>query len=116
MNGTLYFVTYGGCIHRLWKSDGSEATTVLLRSFASNRSTLPYGPYGLTDMNGTLYFSANDGVHGYELWKSDGTEAGTEIVKDINPGGAESLPPGPLGLTNVDGTLVLPAPTTACTG
>ena len=34
----------------------------------------------------TLFFAANDGVHGTELWKSDGTEAGTVLVKDINPG------------------------------
>ena len=27
----------------------------------------------LTDVNGTLFFTANDGVNGIELWKSDGT-------------------------------------------
>ena len=31
-----------------------------------------------------MFFSANDGVHGYELWKSDGVN--TSLVKDINPG------------------------------
>ena len=40
----------------------------------------------LTDVRGTLYFSANDGKHGYELWRSDGTARGTRMVKDINPG------------------------------
>jgi ELWxxDGT repeat protein len=40
----------------------------------------------LTDVRGTLYFSANDGKHGYELWRSDGTTRGTRMVKDINPG------------------------------
>ena len=42
-------------------------------------------PGAVTNFNGTLYFSANDGTHGYELWKSDGTAAGTTIVKDIAP-------------------------------
>src|SRR5437764_7940896 len=40
----------------------------------------------LVNVNGTLFFSADDGVHGQELWKSDGTAAGTVLVSDINPG------------------------------
>ena len=40
-------------------------------------------PGWLTNVNGTLFFLANDGVNGTELWKSDGTEAGTDFVKDI---------------------------------
>ena len=32
----------------------------------------------------TLFFAANDGIHGQELWKSDGTRSGTVLVKDIN--------------------------------
>ena len=39
-------------------------------------------PTYLANVNGTLYFRANDGINGFELWKSDGTEAGTVMVKD----------------------------------
>ncbi len=44
----------------------------------------------LTNLNGPIFFQANDGVHGWELWKSDGTEAGTQMVKDINTGAGNS--------------------------
>ncbi|MBS1745917.1 MAG: T9SS type A sorting domain-containing protein [Bacteroidetes bacterium] len=37
-------------------------------------------------LNNVIYFSADDGIHGYELWRSDGTAVGTYMVKDIYPG------------------------------
>src|SRR5262249_55432693 len=43
-------------------------------------------PLNLIAMNGILYFTADDGVHGRELWQSAGTPAGTFLVRDINPG------------------------------
>jgi ELWxxDGT repeat protein len=63
-------------------------------------------PYWLTDVNGTLFFGANDRVHGFELWKSDGAASGTTMVKDIHPepGGSD-----PVDLTAVDGTLFFAA-------
>ena len=50
--------------------------------FAANSPAALEAP----DVNGTLFFAADDGGHGRELWKSDGTAAGTVLVKDINPG------------------------------
>ena len=50
-------------------------------------------PSNLTNVNGTLFFAAQDGEHGRELWKSDGTAAGTMLVKDIDPGGGRARPP-----------------------
>ena len=40
-------------------------------------------PANMTNVNGTLFFRANDGSHGPELWKSNGTTGGTVMVKDI---------------------------------
>jgi ELWxxDGT repeat protein len=60
----------------------------------------------LTNVNGTLFFQANDGVHGAELWRSNGTSFGTFLVKDIRAGSASS---SPKYLTNVNGTLFFQA-------
>jgi adhesin/invasin len=60
----------------------------------------------LTNVNGTLFFSADDGSTGRELWRSDGTETGTVRVKDIRSGSSSSYPGA---LTNVNGTLFFSA-------
>ena len=50
-------------------------------------------PRYLTDVGGTLFFSAHDGTHGHELWRSDGTEAGTVMVRTSGRGGRVRSPP-----------------------
>jgi len=57
-------------------------------------------------VNGNLYFTANDGIHGQELWKSDGTGEGTSMVADIEQGSGGSYP---LNFTDVNGTLFFTA-------
>jgi trimeric autotransporter adhesin len=59
-------------------------------------------PRQITNVNGTVFFSAYDAVNGRELWKTDGTAAGTVFVKDIRAGTAESVPDN---LTAVGSTL-----------
>ena len=63
-------------------------------------------PRFLTDVGGTLFFSAYDGTNGYELWRSDGSMGGTTLVKDINPGAAGS---SPRYFTDVGGTVLFRA-------
>src|SRR6266511_2507334 len=63
-------------------------------------------PNDLTNVNGTLFFNANDGTNGFELWKSDGTTAGTALVKDIRSGAGDG---NPYFLTDVNGTLFFSA-------
>ncbi len=58
-------------------------------------------PGDFTDVAGTTYFTANDGVHGRALWKSDGTSAGSALVATLGIGGGQNF----AQLTNVNGTL-----------
>jgi trimeric autotransporter adhesin len=93
LNGSLYFRANDGSGYGLWRSDGTEAGTVLVKNIS---------PSNLTNVSGTLYLQGCDGISGCELWRSDGTEAGTTLVKDISAS----------NLTNVSGTLYFRASAT----
>ena len=90
-NGKLYFAANNGENGReLFVSDGTAAGTQLLVDLRPEliNSELGYGSYpsDLTEFNGKLYFSANDGEVGTELFVTDGTAEGTQLVADIRPG------------------------------
>src|SRR5262249_20177292 len=94
-------VTHG---RELWKSDGTPEGTVLVKDIAPGPSD--GFPDFLTNVGGTLFFTAFVPITGAGLWKSDGTAAGTVRVQDINPGRAGSS----IGsLTAVGGTLFFTA-------
>ena len=82
LSGALYFFVFG----TLYKSDGTDGGTTIVKSGFRVDSSPIERALLLTNINGTLYFRANDGTNGYELWKSDGTTVGTMMVKDIQAG------------------------------
>ena len=99
VDGTLFFsATDGDSGFELWKSDGTEAGTVLVKDIAEGSSSSFVRD--LTNFDGTLFFSAFDENSGRELWKSDGTEDGTVLVKDIG-----TFPSFPKELININETL-----------
>jgi ELWxxDGT repeat protein len=88
-NDTLYFsaINYSnGKGTELWKTDGTAKGTQVIKDINRPDDSIAVGPVDLTDVNGIVFFSADDGIHGRELWKTDGTAAGTKLVKDITPG------------------------------
>ncbi|MBR8826408.1 MAG: VCBS repeat-containing protein [Gomphosphaeria aponina SAG 52.96 = DSM 107014] len=63
-------------------------------------------PAHLTNINGTLFFQANNGTEGVELWKSDGSEAGTVLVKNIREGSRNA---NTNNIINVNNIIYFPA-------
>ncbi|MFN5330932.1 MAG: ELWxxDGT repeat protein, partial [Planctomycetota bacterium] len=106
LNGILYFSASDATNGReLWKSDGTNAGTVLVKDI--NIGSGDSYPVLRSNLDGILYFTANAGIKGLELWKSDGSSAGTVLVKDIRSGVGSSSPD--INLVNVNGTLYFSA-------
>ena len=115
---SYYYYSDATAGRELWVTDGTAGGTSLVKdiypgnylwygNLVNNESQIS----SLTACNGKAYFSANDGVNGYELWVSDGTDAGTQVLKDIYAGAGSSAP---TGLKCVNGKLVFSA--TSATG
>ncbi|WP_339660281.1 T9SS type A sorting domain-containing protein [uncultured Polaribacter sp.] len=76
-------------IGELWISDGTNTGTKLLKDI-NKTGNLDSEPKFQTELNGKIYFAADDNIHGRELFVFDGTS--TSLVKDINPGFQSSNP------------------------
>ncbi|WP_428307352.1 ELWxxDGT repeat protein [Lacipirellula sp.] len=105
VNGIHYFIANDGVRgNELWRTDGTSAGTYLVKDILPGAgSAFPVSlTIDLVNVNGKLYFAANDGASGIELWTSDGTAAGTTLVADANPGASSTFP---RLFTNVGGVL-----------
>jgi ELWxxDGT repeat protein len=71
----------------IWKSDGTVAGTIKIKTFDLGTTTFPSGnangltPYDIRDIeysNGIVFFTMTDATNSkIDLWKTDGTEPGT---------------------------------------
>ncbi len=108
-NGQLFFSADDGETGReLWVSDGTAEGTQLLLDI--NQSTFAYydssRPGSFTELNGQLFFTADDFDNGEALWVTDGTTEGTQLVIDVIPGNSVDTYPGAIsGLTAVNDQL-----------
>jgi ELWxxDGT repeat protein/VCBS repeat-containing protein len=99
VGSTLFFVVDVGTSttnQQLWKSDGSSFGLV-----SNINSTGNAAPTSLTNVNGVLFFVANDG--NTRIWRSDGTSAGTMALS------GNFTSPTPTNLTAVGNRLYFTA-------
>ncbi|WP_221392191.1 ELWxxDGT repeat protein [Dyadobacter sp. NIV53] len=77
--GAIYFSASDGTTRNMWKTDGTVAGTVKVKSFPSEEF-FSTGPYDFFNFNGFMYFLIETGYGSdatHQLWRSDGTTAGT---------------------------------------
>ncbi len=100
IGSTLLFRASGdptATAHELWKSEPpyNAASTSMVEDIKPGGGINGGSePSEFKNMNGTLYFAANDGTNGNELWRSDPpfTAATTTMVANIRPLGLGSSP------------------------
>lgn len=103
-NGMLFFTADdgSGLGTELYKVEGTSVTPSAVRVKDLWPGVNGSSPNNLTDVNGTLFFRAQDADGAYmQLWKSDGTSAGTVKVATLPPGNNGTL----AYFNNVSGTL-----------
>src|SRR5215212_1990218 len=72
---TLYLTANDGTHGvELWKSDGTERGTKLVKDVNPSSESKASDISNLVAIGKTLFLAANEGTNGVELWKSDGTE------------------------------------------
>ncbi len=81
INNVLYFAADDGVHGReLWKSDGTNAGTVLVKDI--NPGSNSSNPQWFAELNGQIYFDANDNT-GSHLFRTNGTTAGTNLFYNL---------------------------------
>ena len=89
-NGLHFFSAAGVTGIELWRTDGTEDGTQLVKDIHTSLRTGHAAPNNFVAFGDRLYFAADDGLNGSELWSYDGSSV--EIVADVNPGELGSFP------------------------
>ena len=82
----LYFDAATDTGWELWATDGTQEGTYLVKDInpgGANGTLDSYSNVAMANRGDTLYFRANDGIHGHQLWRTNGTEASTVRVSNL---------------------------------
>jgi ELWxxDGT repeat protein len=90
--GALLYVNDDGAHgSELYRSDGTQAGTVLIKDINPGPKSSAIGALSYSNENAApfvfrnvAYFTADDGVHRDALWRTDGTTTGTYMVRDFS--------------------------------
>lgn len=109
ISGRAYVTVVGSVVYfvaedekngrELWRTSGSASSTRMVKNI--NNTSIGFGanngsdPTDLINVNGKLFFLADDGVNGRELWVSNGTSSGTVRVSNLVAGSGDG------GITNL---------------
>jgi ELWxxDGT repeat protein len=88
-DGKLFFTAHSAHGAELWQSDGTPTGTKMVKDIHPGPGSAfgaAAGAY-LTNLNGTLFFVADNPAHGPELWKHVPGEAPAPTAFRINAGG-----------------------------
>ena len=84
---------FWGINDELWQTDGTTAGTVINSEMNQATTSSPGSfPRGFTVFGSNFYFTANVSPPGEEFYRNDGSLGGATLVRDINPGAANSSP------------------------
>lgn len=86
IDNILYFYANDG-VHgfELWRSDGTESGTYMIKDIKADTGVFNDGSYPryFTKLNNIIYFVAND-ISGTGLWSTNGTASGTVKILNLN--------------------------------
>jgi ELWxxDGT repeat protein len=100
----VFLCTKGICLSN---SLGKPFLVKDINPVAESYGNSPVNAGDFTSCGDTVYFTADDQIHGRELWKTNGTSGGTVLVKEINP--TPLTGSNPRSLFDYNGTLVFTA-------
>lgn len=69
--------------YELWRSDGTEAGTLMIRDIAPGSASGVTSITSFVLWNGLAFFKGSTATNGPQLWKTDGTEGGTIPVTHL---------------------------------